>query len=225
MNKSELDMTYITSRLIVMSCPTEGIEAAAFGNNIDFIKEAIELKHGKNYRIYNLANKTYRKEKFNAVIDVGTQLSSNKAPPISLMLKMCANIVRFLNENSSNICVINCLDGRSISAIGVCTLMMYCNLIRNVDSCLNLFHVKRGMINLTPVQYKYLKDTQKLFACFRNELQVPFLLSPNECILLSIVLSGVPLFNRMRNGCTPYIEIYNREKKIYTNLQDYAFIK
>ena len=28
-----------------------------------------------------------------------------------------------------------------------------------------------------------------------------------------------------RNGCTPYIEVYNREKKIYTNLKDYAFIK
>ncbi len=28
-----------------------------------------------------------------------------------------------------------------------------------------------------------------------------------------------------RNGCTPYIEIYNRENKIYTNLQDYAQMK
>ncbi len=86
MNKTELDISYITSRLIVMSCPTEGIESAAFGNHIDFIKEALESKHGRNYRIYNLANKTYKKEKFSQVIDVGTNLSVNKAPPISLML-------------------------------------------------------------------------------------------------------------------------------------------
>ena len=208
-----------------MSFPTEGIESAAYGNNIDLVKEAIESKHGRNYRIYNLANKSYRKEKFHQVIDVGSQFSANRAPSINLMCKMCANIVKFLNENSSNVCVINCVDGRAISAVGVCTLLMYCNLIKNVDSCLNLFHVKRGNVNLTPVQYKYLKDTQKLLAYFRNELSVPFHLSPNECILLSVVLVGVPLFNRLRNGCTPFIEVYYKDKKIYTNLQDYALIK
>jgi len=200
MNKTELDISYITSRLIVMSCPTEGIESAAFGNHIDFIKEALESKHGRNYRIYNLANKTYKKEKFSQVIDVGTNLSVNKAPPISLMTKMCSNIVKFLNENSQNVCVINCVDGRNISAIGVSTLIMYCNLIKNVDSCLNLFHVKRGgNVFLTSGQYKYLKDTQKLFANYRSELNnKPLVLSPNECVLSSIVLIGIPLFNRLR---------------------------
>ena len=63
-NRTDLDMAYLTSRLCVMSCPTDGIESAAFGNNIDAIREALHSKHGKNYRIYNLASKTFRKGKF-----------------------------------------------------------------------------------------------------------------------------------------------------------------
>ena len=62
-NRTDLDMAYLTSRLCVMSCPTDGIESAAFGNNIDAIREALHGKHGKNYRIYNLASKTFRKGK------------------------------------------------------------------------------------------------------------------------------------------------------------------
>jgi len=64
-NRTDLDMAYLTSRLCVMSCPTDGIESAAFGNNIDAIREALHGKHGKNYRIYNLASKTFRKGKHN----------------------------------------------------------------------------------------------------------------------------------------------------------------
>jgi hypothetical protein len=50
-----------------MSCPTEGIESTAFGNNIDILKETIERKHSINYNVYNLSNKTYHKEKFTKV--------------------------------------------------------------------------------------------------------------------------------------------------------------
>jgi cyclin G-associated kinase len=62
-NRTDLDLVYLTPRLCVMSCPTDGIESAAFGNNIEAIREALHAKHGKNYRIYNLANKTFRKGK------------------------------------------------------------------------------------------------------------------------------------------------------------------
>ena len=94
-----------------------------------------------------------------------------------------------------------------------------------VDACLNLLHVKRGNVTLSASQYRYLKDTQRLFASERNELPRPIFLSANECLLLSVVLTGVPLFNRMRNGCTPYVEVYNKDKRIFTNIQDYDQMK
>jgi hypothetical protein len=181
-----------------MSCPTEGIESAAFGNNIDMIKEALESRHGRAYRIYNLANKTYKKEKFSQVIDLGLQLSNTRAPPNSLMLKLCANVIKFLKENPANVCVINCNDGRAISGIAVCILFMYCDLIKSIDASLNLFSAKRGLLNLTPAQYSYLKDVHRLFASTRHELRGGFELSPNECLMTSIVIMGVPLFNRSR---------------------------
>ena len=50
-----------------MSCPTEGLESTAYGNNIDILKEVIERKHSIHYNVYNLSNKSYHKEKFTKV--------------------------------------------------------------------------------------------------------------------------------------------------------------
>ena len=198
-NRTDIDLSYVTSRLIVMSCPTEGIESAAFGNNIDLIKEVIETKHGRNYRIYNLANKNYRKEKFAQVIDLGSQLSANRAPPNALICKLAANINKFLSENSKNVCIINCNDGKVVSAIAVSTILMYFGVVKNVESALNLFHIKRGSnVQLSPCQYKYLVEGQKLFATARCEISRPFVTNCNECILTNILLIGCPLFNRSR---------------------------
>ena len=160
------------------------------------------------------------------MVDLGANLASNRAPPISLMCKMCAHILKFLNENPQNVCVITCNDGRSVSAVAACTLLMYCKAIDNVDLCLSFFENKRGdQLNLTTNQYKYLSDTHRLLLASRGEIMPPLPLTPNECILLSIALVGVPMFNRMKNGCTPFVEIYTKDKKIFTNLQDYDSLR
>ena len=101
---------------------------------------------------------------------------------------------------------------------------MYCKAIANVDLCLSFFENKRMLVNLTTNQYKFLNDTQRLFMSAKGELS-PLVLPPNECIMLSIVLTGVPLFNRMKNGCTPFVEVYTQDKKIFTNIQDYDSLK
>jgi len=63
MNKGELDVSYITSRLIVMSYPAEGVESA-IKNHIDDVREFLETHHPGSYTIYNLSNRSYRTVKF-----------------------------------------------------------------------------------------------------------------------------------------------------------------
>ena len=102
---------------------------------------------------------------------------------------MCSHILKFLNENPQNVCVITCNDGRSVSAVAACTLLLYCKAIDNVDLCLSFFENKRGdQLNLTTNQYKYLSDTHRLLLASRGEIMPPLPLTPNECILLSIAL-------------------------------------
>lgn len=71
MTRSELDLSYITSRLIVTSFPAEGIESA-YRHHIDDVRVAIESRHAGHYAVYNVSGRSYAATKFNArVTDCG----------------------------------------------------------------------------------------------------------------------------------------------------------
>lgn len=206
--------------LLVMSVPTEGIEAAAFGNNIDSLKDAIELKHGRAYRIYNLSQKAFRKEKFSQhVIDLSGQMpgrggtsqsgsgSSSSGgvggvapPPVSLVLKLCSHACKFLAESPSNVVLVCCNDGRIVSCVAACSIMLYTSAVRSVDAALSAFVVKRGQVDLPRSHARYLKYVARLLAAMKSPDPLAALsrFSSSECILSSITLLGVPLFNRLR---------------------------
>ncbi|XP_036777285.1 cyclin-G-associated kinase isoform X2 [Manis pentadactyla] len=61
--KGDLDISYITSRIAVMSFPAEGVESA-IKNNIEDVRLFLDSKHPGRYMVYNLCTRTYRPSKF-----------------------------------------------------------------------------------------------------------------------------------------------------------------
>ena len=62
-----LDITYITDRIIAMSFPASGFEKY-YRNNIKKVASFLEKKHEGNYKIYNLSNRNYNCSKFKATL-------------------------------------------------------------------------------------------------------------------------------------------------------------
>ncbi|OXB72297.1 UNVERIFIED_CONTAM: hypothetical protein H355_013341 [Colinus virginianus] len=61
--KGDLDISYITSRIAVMSFPAEGVESA-IRNNIEDVRLCLDSKHPGHYAVYNLSPRTYRPSRF-----------------------------------------------------------------------------------------------------------------------------------------------------------------
>uniref|UniRef100_A0A674HN08 Putative tyrosine-protein phosphatase auxilin n=1 Tax=Taeniopygia guttata TaxID=59729 RepID=A0A674HN08_TAEGU len=61
--KGELDISYITSRIIVMSFPAEGVELG-FRNHIEDVRTFLDSRHPDHYTVFNLSPKYYRSAKF-----------------------------------------------------------------------------------------------------------------------------------------------------------------
>ncbi len=62
--KYNLDLSYITPRLIAMAYPGSGLEKI-IRNSIDEVSLFLNERHGSNYLVINLSGKKYDKEKFN----------------------------------------------------------------------------------------------------------------------------------------------------------------
>ena len=58
-----LDVTYITDRILAMSFPASGMEQC-YRNNITTVASFLNEKHPGCHKIYNLSNRVYDETKF-----------------------------------------------------------------------------------------------------------------------------------------------------------------
>ena len=67
-----LDLSYITPRVIAMSLPGEGA-AATYRNSLDDVSRFLYMHHGTHFRIFNLAERSYDYKRFPAgtVVEAG----------------------------------------------------------------------------------------------------------------------------------------------------------
>jgi len=63
--KGDLDFTYVTSRIIVMSFPLDSVDIG-FRNQVDDIRSFLDSRHLDHYTVYNLSPKSYRTAKFHS---------------------------------------------------------------------------------------------------------------------------------------------------------------
>ncbi|CAF0801102.1 unnamed protein product [Didymodactylos carnosus] len=218
----EVDLSYITSRLIVMATPRETVDLAG-KQSVELIRDFLDTKHQENYRLYSVEKRrvSYRKEVFHDRVVEYTCFDDKLSPKLSDLIKFCYHVTNYLLEFQSNVVVLHCADGRNQSALCSCALLAYHGVFSTVDQCVRYFETKRCAHPM--LSYSQKRYIQYFCDLSHGIIERPHLLDIN---LKTINLSPVPTFNRERNGCRPYVDIYNTEqKKIFSTYQDPSRIR
>ncbi|XP_018113715.1 putative tyrosine-protein phosphatase auxilin isoform X1 [Xenopus laevis] len=215
--KGELDISYITSRIIVMSFPAEGVELG-FRNHIEDVRSFLDSRHLEHYTVFNLSQKSYRSAKFhNRVSECSWPV--RQAPSLHNLFAVCKNMHNWLQQNPKNVCVIHCMDGRAASAVLVSAMFCFCHLFSNPISAIQLLNAKRPGIGLWPSHRRYIGYICDLVS------DKPPQLHCKPVVIKSATISPVPCFNKQRNGCRPFCEILIGETRIFSTMQDYERMK
>uniref|UniRef100_A0A8C5WDN2 Auxilin n=1 Tax=Leptobrachium leishanense TaxID=445787 RepID=A0A8C5WDN2_9ANUR len=211
--KGELDISYITSRIIVMSFPAEGVELG-FRNHIEDVRSFLDSRHLDHYMVFNLSPKSYRSAKFhNRVSECSWPI--RQAPSLHNLFAVCKNMHNWLQQNPKNICVIHCMDGRTASAVLVSAMFCFCHLFTNPISAIQLLNSKRPGIGLWPSHRRYIGYVCDLVS------DKPTQPHCKPMVIKSATISPVPCFNKQRNGCRPFCEVLIGETRIFSTMQDY----
>lgn len=112
MGRTDLDISYITSRILVMPYPSEGIESAYKTNHLEDVKLFLDSHHPNNkYSIYNLSGRSYHSKFGQArTIDCSFAYPEHfKAPLLNSLYQLCEDIYQYLAGDSRNVVVIHCL--------------------------------------------------------------------------------------------------------------------
>nr|XP_033772638.1 cyclin-G-associated kinase isoform X2 [Geotrypetes seraphini] len=215
--KGELDLSYITSRIAVMSFPAEGVESA-IKNNIEDVRLFLDSKHPGHYAVYNLSPRTYRPARFhNRVSECGW--SARRAPNLQNLYSICRNMHQWLKQDQKNICIVHCLDGRAASAVVVCSFLCFCHLFTTAEAAVYMFSMKRCPPGIWPSHKRYIEYMCDMMA------EEPIIPHNKPILVKSIIMTPVPLFNKQRSGCRPFCEVFVGEERVVTTSQEYDKMK
>ncbi|XP_053558729.1 cyclin-G-associated kinase isoform X2 [Bombina bombina] len=215
--KGDLDLSYITSRIAVMSFPAEGVESA-IKNNIEDVRLFLDSKHPGCYAVYNLCLRKYRPAKFhNRVSECGW--SGRRAPNLMNLYSICKNMHLWLKQDQKNVCIVHCLDGRAASAVVVCSFLCFCRLFTTAEAAVYMFSMKRSPPGIWPSHKRYIEYMCDMMA------EEPIIPHSKPILIKSICMTPVPLFSKPRNGCRPFCEIYVGDERVATTSQEYDKMK
>ncbi|XP_066241437.1 cyclin-G-associated kinase isoform X2 [Saccopteryx leptura] len=211
--KGDLDISYITSRIAVMSFPAEGVESA-IKNNIEDVRLFLDSKHPGHYAVYNLSPRTYRPSRFhNRVSACGW--AARRAPSLRSLYSVCRDMHWWLRQDQKNVCVLHCMDGRAASAVAVCSFLCFCRLFSTAEAAVYMFSMKRCPPGIWPSHKRYIEYMCDMVA------EEPITPHSKPILVRAVVMTPVPLFNKQRSGCRPFCEVYVGDERVATTSQEY----
>ncbi|MEQ2197654.1 putative tyrosine-protein phosphatase auxilin [Xenoophorus captivus] len=211
--KGELDIAYITSRIIVMTYPAESVQIG-YQNHVEDIRSFLDSRHADHYTVFNLSQRNYRGAKFSNRVSE-CNWPSRQAPGLHNLFAVCKNMHNWLKQNPKNVCVITCSDGRGPSGVLVCAMFCFCHLFSHPVPAMQLLSAKRPGSGLWPSHRRYIGYVCSMVS------EKPNLPHSKPLVIKALTMSPVPCFNKQRSGCRPFCDVLIGETKIFTTAQEY----
>uniref|UniRef100_A0A2N9GZ33 Phosphatidylinositol-3,4,5-trisphosphate 3-phosphatase n=1 Tax=Fagus sylvatica TaxID=28930 RepID=A0A2N9GZ33_FAGSY len=132
----DLDMSYITDRVLAMSFPAERMRAM-YRNPLWQVKSVLDMRHQGHYKIYNLCiEETYDPSHFHGQVE-SYPFDDNHVPPLQLIKIFCESVYSWLSSDPKNIAVVHCMAGKGRTGLMVCAYLVYSGM--SADEALQLY--------------------------------------------------------------------------------------
>ncbi|MCL7046153.1 hypothetical protein MKW94_024510 [Papaver nudicaule] len=140
----DLDMSYITDRILAMSFPSERMRAM-YRNPLWQVKSVLDMRHPGHYKIYNLcAEECYDPSHFHGRVEM-FPFDDNHVPPLYMIKLLCESVRSWLSADPQNIAVIHCMAGKGRTGLMVCAYLVYSGM--SAEEALQLYAQRRTTNN------------------------------------------------------------------------------
>uniref|UniRef100_A0A5S6Q6U7 Protein kinase domain-containing protein n=1 Tax=Trichuris muris TaxID=70415 RepID=A0A5S6Q6U7_TRIMR len=206
---SRNSLTYLTSRLVLLSSPVD------VGCLEDSVKQ-LTARHGKRFFVYDLCCW------YNGDLPLGERVMrcrfpAGSAPTLKSMFSLCKNVYLWLRQDVANVAVFFS-DNEGNSACVACSFLVFSKNLSHSAHCRQLLTDRGCTAPLTPSQARYVDYVASVL---RHPTFYP---QASKVVASKLSVSPVPIFNRMRNGCRPFVEVFSGDNKLLSTCQEYEKI-
>uniref|UniRef100_A0A8C8R548 Tensin 3 n=1 Tax=Pelusios castaneus TaxID=367368 RepID=A0A8C8R548_9SAUR len=208
----ELDLTYITERIIAVSFPASCSEET-YVHNLQDVTRMLKSKHGDNYLVLNLSEKRYDLTKLNSkIMDVGWP--DLHAPPLDKICTICKAMESWLNSDPQHVVVIHCRGGKGRIGVVISSYMHFTNVSASADQALDRFAMKKFFDDKVST---LMQPSQKRYVHFLSGLLSGSVkMNTTPLFLHFVILHGIPSFDA-GGVCRPFLKIYQAMQPVHTS--------
>uniref|UniRef100_A0A8C9XJ74 Tensin 3 n=1 Tax=Sander lucioperca TaxID=283035 RepID=A0A8C9XJ74_SANLU len=187
----ELDLTYITERIIAVSFP-RGCTEEIYSHNLKDVTRMLKSKHADNYLIINLSEKRHDLTKMNPkTLDTGWP--DMHAPPLDKICTICKAMESWLNADPLHVVVIHCRGGKGRIGVVISSFVHFTDVSASADQALDRFAMRKYYDDkvsalMTPSQKRYVWILNSL-------LSGSMKINASPLFLHCVILHGIPNFD------------------------------
>lgn len=176
----DLDLTYVTDRVIAMSFPSSG-KQSFYRNPIKEVARFFDTKHEGHYKVYNLCSeKGYDPQFFHYKVE-RIFIDDHNVPSLEDMLKYTANVREWMAADPKNIIAIHCKGGKGRTGTMICTWLIDSDQFESAQDSLEYFGERRTDKSRsckfqgveTPSQSRYVGYYEIMKTKFNRQLPPP----------------------------------------------------
>ena len=138
----DLDLTYITPRIIAMGFPSEGAEGV-YRNPMSEVVQFLERRHAEHYMVYNLCSeRSYDPGKFGNRVKL-FPFDDHNPPPLRMIPEFCATVRDFLDESPENVVAVHCKAGKGRTGVMIASFLVHDRFFTEADDALAFYGFSR----------------------------------------------------------------------------------
>ncbi|XP_060642691.2 phosphatidylinositol 3,4,5-trisphosphate 3-phosphatase TPTE2-like isoform X2 [Anolis sagrei] len=138
----DLDLTYVTARIIAMSFPSSG-QQAFYRNPIKEVAKFLDTKHEGHYKVYNLCSEQGYDPKYFHYRVERMFIDDHNVPTLEDMLKFTASVRKWMEQDENNVIAIHCKGGKGRTGTMICIWLIDSDQFNSAEDSLNYFGERR----------------------------------------------------------------------------------
>jgi len=201
----DLDLCYVTTRVIAMGYPGTAFEKA-WRNSIDDIAKFLEVYHNNNYLVVNVSERVYDPLPLQRVEYFGWP--DHHPPSLPLLLACVQRIDNWLLADPHNVVAIHCMAGRGRTGTVIAAFLLYIKMFQNPADALSFFASRRSSKSegvQVPSQIRFVEYFSEMIASANNT--IPVVPAPKKLRLKCILMRPVPENFDLTGDFTPSVSV------------------
>mmetsp|Transcript_115020 Transcript_115020/g.330429 ORF Transcript_115020/g.330429 Transcript_115020/m.330429 type:complete len:455 (+) Transcript_115020:89-1453(+) len=160
----DLDLSYVTPRLIGMGYPSRGL-VSTYRNPAVEVSRFLESRHAGHYKVYNLCSE--REEDFSQYFRRVERFPFNdhNPCPMKMLTSICRSIEAYLSRDPANVAAVHCKAGKGRTGLVIAAYLIHVGICASADEALGHFASARtvdGKGVTIPSQIRYVRYYEEL---------------------------------------------------------------